>query len=140
MATAIDGQPAGEVELVAALAAGSTVREAAAAAGISERTAYRRLTEAGVRREVSMLRSAALEEAACTLATASRKAAQTVIDLLDHADPKVRLQAARQAVSMAKELGDEAARQSALVRNSSMSGVVFTRTVEEIEAVLNGNA
>lgn len=128
-----------EVALVAALAAGSTVRAAAKAAGISERTAYRRLTEAAVRREVSMLRSAALEEAACALATASRKAAQAVIDLLDHPDPKVRLQAARQAVSMAKELGDEAARQSALVRNSATSGVVFTRTVEEIEAVLAGN-
>lgn len=129
-----------EVALVTALAAGSTVRDAAAAAGISERTAHRRLTEAGVRREVSMLRSAALEEAACALATASRKAAQTVIDLLDHPEPKVRLQAARQAVTMAKELGDEAARQSALVRNSSMNGVVgFTRTIEEIEAALHGS-
>jgi HEAT repeat protein len=128
-----------EVALVAALAAGSSVRDAAAAAGISERTAHRRLTEASVRREVSMLRAAALEEAACALATASRKAVQAVIDLLDHEDPKVRLQAAKQAVAMVRELGDEAARQSALVRNAACGVVGFTRTVDEIEAALAGS-
>lgn len=130
-----------EVTLVAALAAGSTVRAAAKAAGISERTAHRRLTEQVVRREVSMIRSAVLEETACALATASRKAAQTVIDLLDHPEPKVRLQAARQVVEMAKNIGDEAARHSSLVRNAPAgTGVVFTRTIEEIEAALAGSS
>jgi hypothetical protein len=41
-----NGTPAGDDELILALAAGATVREAAEQAGIGERTAYRRLADA----------------------------------------------------------------------------------------------
>jgi hypothetical protein len=51
-----NGTPAGEEQLILALAAGATVREAAEQAGIGERTAHRRLADADFRRAVSEAR------------------------------------------------------------------------------------
>ncbi len=46
------GRKNADVELVAALASGSTVREAAQSAGVAERTVYRRLEDAEFRSRV----------------------------------------------------------------------------------------
>jgi hypothetical protein len=51
-----NGTPAGEDELILALAAGATVREAAEQAGLGEQAAHRRLADADFRRAVSRAR------------------------------------------------------------------------------------
>ena len=93
--------PAGEDELILALAAGATVREAAEQAGVGERTAHRRLADADFRRAVSEARGRMFDAARGRLAGLASKAAETLQRLMESDKPTVALAAAK-AVS---ELG-----------------------------------
>jgi hypothetical protein len=72
-----NGTPAGEDELILALAAGASVREAAERAGIDERTAQRRLADADFRRAVSQARGRIFDAARGRLAGLASKAVET---------------------------------------------------------------
>jgi hypothetical protein len=81
--------------LALALAAGRDVAEAAAAAGVSERTAYRRLADPAFKRRVAELRAGMVDRASGRLADGMADAAAALRDLLGHPDGRVRLGAAR---------------------------------------------
>jgi hypothetical protein len=93
---------------VAALAGGMSVRMAGQAAGMSERTAYRRWARPEVRREVAALRAVILQEAAGKLTAGSTRAAEVLLELLESDDEKVRLSAACRLPELYKSLVDSA--------------------------------
>jgi hypothetical protein len=76
--------------LATALAAGKTVHDAAAAAGVAGRTAVRRLADADLTRHVAALRDDMIRAAAGRLADGMAAAADLLRALLADADPHVR--------------------------------------------------
>jgi len=76
-----------------------TVRDAAAVADVAERTATRRMADAGFRRQVVELRSATVRSAAGKLAD-GMTAADTHRGLLTHADDSLRLRAASKLLEL----------------------------------------
>lgn len=83
-------------QLAVALASGSSVRQAATVAGVSERTAFRRLNDLSFRKRVDEIRRVALEEATSKLSAAGSKAVDAMLDLLtSEVPPSTRLAAAR---------------------------------------------
>jgi hypothetical protein len=96
-----NGTPAGEDELILALAAGATVREAAEQAGIGERTAHRRLADADFRRAVSRARGQMFDAALGRLAGLASKATGILERLMESDQPSV----ARRAAKVVLELG-----------------------------------
>ena len=81
--------------LVAALAGGATVRDAAAEAGIGEATAHRRLKEPEFRQHVDEARGELIAAAVARLGAASTKAVSTLEGLLTAESEAVQLGAAR---------------------------------------------
>src|SRR5204863_65773 len=69
------GRGNADAALVAALAAGSTIRDAAKTAGVAERTVYRRLEDPGFRQRVNNARAELIAHAVGKLAEASTAAA-----------------------------------------------------------------
>lgn len=98
------GKRKGDAALVAALAVGMTVRDAARAAGLSERTAHRRLEDPGFRRTVADARARLIESACGQLAEASTAAVSTLRALLDAEGENVRLGAARAVLELGAKL------------------------------------
>jgi hypothetical protein len=92
--------------LLAALAAGLTVEAAAVRAGISPRTAHRRLAEDGFRQRVNAARAEMVQRALGQLAKGSTEAAFTLRKLLRTAPPTVRLGAARSILELGSKLRD----------------------------------
>jgi hypothetical protein len=86
---------AGKVEALAVLlAAGKTVAEAAAAAGVSERTTYRRLADPAFRTRVVGLRAEMVERAVGSLAEAAGEAVAALRLNLTCGSPGVEVRAA----------------------------------------------
>jgi len=85
----------GDAELIVALAAGQTIRDAAAAASLSERTVTRRLQEPAFRQEVANTRTLMLSRAVGMLADAAADAVMTLRSLLHAESDTARLGAAR---------------------------------------------
>jgi hypothetical protein len=85
----------GEPSAALAIAAGSTIVEAAERAGISERTVRRRLDDPDYRMEISNLRSKLLDAAVGKLVAATTEAAATMRALLEADSEHVRLGAAK---------------------------------------------
>jgi hypothetical protein len=115
----------GEGQLVAALAAGASVRDAARQAGVSERTAYRRLEEPAFRRQVADARAEFLERAVGRLAASATEAADTLRGLLVATSEPVRHSAAKtilEVVAKSVELLDLMARIEALEERVHMHG------------------
>lgn len=81
--------------LAVALAAGQTLRDAAAAVGMGERTATRRWADPAFRQLVSRHRGEMVSRAVGELADGMTAAAKTLRALLDCESPAVRLGAAR---------------------------------------------
>ena len=81
--------------LAVALASGRTVREAAAAAGIAERTATRRAADPAFRRTVTALRGEMVQRALGRMTDGMTEAADTLRALLLAESEAVRLGAAR---------------------------------------------
>ena len=98
------GRKNGEPALIAALAGGATVQEAARAAGVSERTVYRRLEHDTFRRQLAEARAELMARAAGALARVSTAAAATLAGLLTAASESVRLGAARSILELAVKL------------------------------------
>jgi hypothetical protein len=93
-----------DVALAAALAAGKTVADAAAAAHVSERTAYRRLADPGFRCRVTELRAGMVERALGRTADGMASAARTLRRLLRSDSDSVRLGAARALLELGVKL------------------------------------
>ena len=91
----------GDYELLLTLAAGRTVKDAAAAAGIAEKTAHRRLEDPRFCERVTRLRAEMIDRAAGVLADASSEAAQCLRQLLKAKSETVRLGAARALLELA---------------------------------------
>lgn len=86
------------------LAAGQTVRDAAAAAGMSPRTAFRRQADPAFMAQVDRHRNRLVEAATGRLADGMGRAAGVLLALLDHDNPAVRLRAAAKVVELANKL------------------------------------
>ena len=92
--------------LAAELAAGKTVRDAATAAGVAERTAHRRLTDAEFKARVTGLRASMVSAAAGRLADGMGEAATVLRALLTDAGPDVRHRAAVKVIELGVKLGE----------------------------------
>jgi hypothetical protein len=86
--------------LAAELAAGKTVREAAGRAGISERTAHRRLEDSTFRARIAALRAEMLSAASGRLADGMVAAADVLRKLLAHRDANIRRQTAAKLLEL----------------------------------------
>lgn len=86
--------------IAAALAAGKTVAEAAAGAGVSESTVYRRLRRPKFVARVRELRAAFVTAAAGRLASSMTAAADVLRSLLDSASDMVKLRAAERLLEI----------------------------------------
>ncbi len=116
----------GTEALVMVLAAGKPVTEAARLAGVSERTAWRRLNDPAVRQQVRDARAALIDHTVSRLAAASMGAAATLVALLDAESEPVRLRAAVAILEQTVKLRDSeelerrlAALEAALAREES---------------------
>ena len=80
--------------LVTALAAGKSIPDAAAQAGISERTAYRRVKDPLVQQQMRALRSATRDRVVGQLADATTAAVAALVRNLEAPSPQVQVRAA----------------------------------------------
>jgi hypothetical protein len=98
------GRDSADEALAAALARGLTVRDAAAAAGVSERTAHRRNADPEFRRQVVELRAGMVNAACGQLADNMAAAVRVLVELLAHEDANVRHKAAREILDRGVKL------------------------------------
>src|SRR5262245_50392798 len=98
-----------------ALAAGATVCQAAERAGLSVRTAYRRLAEASFRQRVAELRAEMVERAVGKMADGMAEAADTLRQLLRADAESVRLGAARSMLELGNKLRESVELEQRLV-------------------------
>jgi Helix-turn-helix of insertion element transposase len=119
-------QPDRREPAAVALAAGRTLTEAAAAAGVDTRTLYRWRQDPEFAARVNELRDAVLAEALGRLVTSSTAAVDKLVELLGCTNPLVSIQAARSILAHATRLrgtvDDEAriAELEALVRQREL--------------------
>jgi hypothetical protein len=109
-ATPRTGRPRpGARDLVAAaLAAGQTARDAAAAGGVHERTVWKWLGDSCFKARVDALRAGAVATALSRLSSAMTTAADVLRDLLGSRDEHVRFKAARAVVELGVRLDEHA--------------------------------
>jgi hypothetical protein len=100
------GRKRADETLLLALACGATVEGAARQAGVSERTAHRRLKEPAFQARLQALRDDMLQRAAATLTAASQEAAKTLVKLLQAQTPSAQLGAARAILDGATKLSE----------------------------------
>lgn len=124
-----NGSQKGEVVLVAQLAAGATIRDAAKSAGVGERTVYRRLDDTAFQHKVNRARAAMLERALGALSEASIEASATLRSLLYAESDMARLGAARSILTLTLDLRSQvelvermAALEEALERQQAAQG------------------
>jgi hypothetical protein len=86
-----NGRANRDAGLLAALAAGATVRQAAAQARVSERTAHRRLANPDFRRRVAEVRAQMMGRALGKMADSMAAAADTLRSLLAAKSDSIRL-------------------------------------------------
>jgi hypothetical protein len=108
--------------IVAALAAGSTIQEAATGAHVNERTVRRRLDDPAFRAQIEEARRAAIDLAVARLSDSAAFAATTLRELAGAAESEtVRLGACRTLLELAlkwREHGDLAERITVLEREA----------------------
>jgi len=106
----LHGEPMGERpvddRLALAIASGASVRDAAQGAGVSERTAHRRLADPDFVRLVSLFRREMTTQALGMLTAASTEAATTVRSLLASNNETVRLGAVRTILDARTKLAE----------------------------------
>lgn len=107
-AAAYDCDPFGDDGFALAIASGTSIKEAARSAGISESTAYRRLKDPAFRRRVSEIRTSYLNEAVGRLSEAANEAVSTLKALLTARSEPVRLSAARAILELGPKLREQA--------------------------------
>jgi hypothetical protein len=101
---AASGRKSADDRLELGLAAGKTVQEAAQSAGVSERTAYRRLDDPEFRSRLTSLRAEMVAQATGKLANASAQAVDALTGLLMADSETVRLGAARSILELGIKL------------------------------------
>ena len=119
------GRRKGDAALLLALAGGQTLRDAAASAGIGERTATRRVAEPEFRRRVAELRGEMVGRALGRMADGMTDAADTLRALLQAEGESVRLGAARSILELGNKLRESVEleeRLSALERRNNEKG------------------
>jgi molybdenum-dependent DNA-binding transcriptional regulator ModE len=89
------GNKKGDAQLVLAIASGCSVKQAAKLAGISQRTAHRRLQSTEFVLRIAVARDELFKRAVGVLASAATEAVQTLRSLLDSESLTVQLGAAR---------------------------------------------
>lgn len=100
------GMRKGDNELILALASGATVAQAAERAGISTRTAYRRLDEAGIGERIEEARAGMFARAVGRLAETATHAADRLASLMHSTSDSVSLGACRAALELGQRLRD----------------------------------
>jgi len=98
------GRTGADELLAAELAAGKTITEAATAAGIGERTAFRRLTDRNFTARVTELRARMVAEASGRLSKNMSRASDVLVALLDSKDEGVQYKAAVKIVELGVKL------------------------------------
>lgn len=93
------GRANADEALALGVAAGKTVRDAAAEAGVSESTAHRRLTDPVFAARVQEIRDGLVSAAAGRLAGGMAAAADVLVALLQSQDENVKLRAASQLLA-----------------------------------------
>jgi hypothetical protein len=103
------GRENAEAALLLALACGATVENAARAAGVSPRTAHRRLADPAFRQRLHQVRGAMVERTAGMLTAAAGEAVKTLLALQQETTPAaVRLGAARAILELGTKLREAA--------------------------------
>jgi hypothetical protein len=96
-----------EEALLLALACGATVEGAARQAGLSERSAYRRLADKDFQRRLRELRADMVQRTAGALTATSAEAVRALLELLKSSSPApARLGAARAVIELGCKLRD----------------------------------
>jgi transcriptional regulator with XRE-family HTH domain len=98
---ATGGRQNADAKLLAVLATGCTLAQAAEQVGVSERTISRRLEDPRFRIQLEKLKDAALSEAVSKLSSACSQAVETLRKLLECKSDNVRLGAARSVLELA---------------------------------------
>jgi hypothetical protein len=98
------GRKAIDQALALALATGTEIRSAARNIGISERTAFRRLTDPRFREMVSKFRGELVMAAAGKLSGGLLKAAGVLVELLNEPSPTIRLGASKTLFELSVKL------------------------------------
>jgi len=99
---------AGQDRVALDLASGHSVRSAAKAAGVGERTVYSWLATPEYRAHVAQLRGRILDQTIGVLVAATTKAAVTLAKLLDDDGPGIRLKAAQAILASLVSLREHA--------------------------------
>jgi hypothetical protein len=102
------GMRKGDLALLVALAGGSTLREAAHAAGLGERTVARRLADPDFRRRVRDVQAEMVGRALAKLTDGMAAAADTLRQLLRARSESVRLGAARALLELTGKVREAA--------------------------------
>jgi hypothetical protein len=125
------GRRTADDALAVALATGRTVREAAAIAGVSERTATRRAADTAFRRHVAELRREMVQAALGRMTDGMTDAADTLRKLLKAKKESVRLGAARAICEKACKLRESAELEERIAAleasKESAAGSTFSR-------------
>jgi hypothetical protein len=102
---AFGGRQNADDALILALACGATVESAAQKAGISPRTAHRRLANPQFRSQLNNVRGDMVQRAASLLTAAAMEAIKTLVSLQEKSTPPaVRLGAARAILELGTKL------------------------------------
>lgn len=108
----------GDDALFNALLAGAHVENAALAAHVSVRTAYRRLADPLFRQRLNSAREALRETIMATLGEAARDAVSRLWDLTSHDDPEIVLKASKVLLDSMVKIQNAQPRQSTTVEYS----------------------
>jgi hypothetical protein len=110
------GRASADERLAAELAAGKTVREAAPAAGVSERTAFRRLADTAFKARVDELRAEMVSRAAGRLADGMVEAADVLRAFLVCSEPHLRQKAAVKLLELGLKVNEVTVLKSRVAR------------------------
>ena len=103
------GRQEADEALLTALACGATVENAARAAGVSPRTAHRRLADGAFRRRLQAARADMVQRTAGVLTAAALEAVKTLVEMMKPPVPcAVRLGAARATLEVGIKLREVA--------------------------------
>jgi ABC-type spermidine/putrescine transport system permease subunit I len=90
--------------LIAALATGQTVREAARTAGVTPRTVYRRMAAPAFKASIMQARAAVVSLTTGKMLAGMSLASDVLIAHLQHAEPRIQQQAAAKLIALALKL------------------------------------
>jgi hypothetical protein len=92
--------------LATAISAGASTAEAAEKAGLSQRTAQRRLADPEFQQQVAQLRSKLMSRALDKMAENMTRAADAIARLIDAENPAISLRASRSMLTLSLRLHD----------------------------------